>query len=119
MGCAWLMGFLTYPGVVFAIICFFLMRSLFEKDKPMVKWPIVGMLPSLLSVHRLHDWYTEVLRANGCTFLFQGPWFSGMKMLVTCDPRNLVHISNYPEGDDFSEKFDILGDGILTADYES
>ena len=80
---------------------------------------IVGMLPSLLSVHRLHDWYTEVLRANGCTFLFQGPWFSGMKMLVTCDPRNLVHISNYPDGDDFSEEFDILGDGILTADYES
>ncbi|KAJ8648261.1 hypothetical protein MRB53_001284 [Persea americana] len=124
--CARIMCFLTYPIVLFAIICFFLVRSLFQKNKPMVKWPVVGMLPSLLlNVHRLHDWYTEVLRTNGCTILFEGPWFSGMKMQVTCDPRNLTHIlgmahfSNYPKGQDFYEKFDILGDGILGADYGS
>ncbi|RWR93083.1 alkane hydroxylase MAH1-like protein [Cinnamomum micranthum f. kanehirae] len=92
----------------------------------MVNWPVVGMLPSLLlNVHRLHDWYTEVLRANGCTVFFHGPWFSGMKMLVICDPRNVayilstVHPSNFPEGQDFSEMFDILGDRILNADYGS
>ncbi|RWR93082.1 alkane hydroxylase MAH1-like protein [Cinnamomum micranthum f. kanehirae] len=92
----------------------------------MVNWPVVGMLPSLLlNVHRLHDWYTEVLRANGCTVFFHGPWFSGMKMLVTCDPRNVayilstVHPSKFPEGQDFSEMFDILGDRILNADYGS
>ena len=120
------MGFLTYTDVFFAIVCFFLIRSLFQKQKLLVNWPIVGMLPSLLlNVNRLHDWYTEVLRANGCTVIFHGPWFSGMKMLVTCDPRNLAHIlsrahfSNYPKGHEFSELFDILGDGILNADNES
>ncbi|RWR79420.1 alkane hydroxylase MAH1-like protein [Cinnamomum micranthum f. kanehirae] len=118
-------GLLDLPKC-FAIICFFIVRSLFQKNKPMVKWPVVGMLPSLLlNVHRLHDWYTEVLRTNGCTILFEGPWLSGMKMQVTSDPRNLTHIlgmahfSNYPKGQDFYEKFDLLGDGILGADYGS
>ncbi|XXG87602.1 hypothetical protein AAC387_Pa11g2249 [Persea americana] len=126
MGFSWLMDFLTYFVALLATVCFFLLRSLFQKEKLMVNWPVVGMLPSLLlNVHRLHDWYTEVLRANGCTVFFHGPWFSGMKMLVTCDPRNVAHISstahfsNYPKGQDFSEMFDILGDGILNADYGS
>ncbi|RWR92940.1 alkane hydroxylase MAH1-like protein [Cinnamomum micranthum f. kanehirae] len=81
------------------------------------------MLPSaLLNVHRIMDWIADILLANGCTVLFEGPWFSGMKILITCDPRNLAHIlsnahfSNYNKGDGFTEIFDILGDGILAAD---
>ncbi|XP_073111482.1 noroxomaritidine synthase 2-like [Elaeis guineensis] len=83
------------------------------------------MLPALLAhLHHLHDWGTWILKETGCTFLFHGPWFTGMDMLVTCDPANMHHVFsanflNYPKGDDFSEIFDILGDGIFNSDAES
>ncbi|XP_058084329.1 noroxomaritidine synthase 2-like [Magnolia sinica] len=116
----------SYPEIIIAVAVFFLVRSITNKDTVLVNWPIVGMLPYLLlNVNQLHDWYTEVLRSCGCTILFKGPWFARMDMLITCDPDNVNHIlnttnfSNYPKGDDFSEIFEILGDGILNADYES
>ncbi|KAH7691010.1 Cytochrome P450 E-class group I protein [Dioscorea alata] len=83
------------------------------------------MLPGLLTnVHQFHDWITNLLRASCCTFMFKGPWFSSMDMLITCDPANINHIfntnfKNYPKGEEFSEIFDFLGDGIFTVDGES
>ncbi|KAG0449021.1 hypothetical protein HPP92_027535 [Vanilla planifolia] len=83
------------------------------------------MLPALVvNVHRLHDFFTEVLGATGCTFVFHGPWFSSMKFFVTCDPANVNHVfntnfRNFPKGPGFTEIFDILGDGIFNADDES
>uniref|UniRef100_A0A5B7BEP7 Unspecific monooxygenase n=1 Tax=Davidia involucrata TaxID=16924 RepID=A0A5B7BEP7_DAVIN len=87
-------------------------------------WPLVGMLPGLLqNAHRIHEFATEVLEANGCTFIFKGPWFANADMVVTCDPANIHHIlsknfSNYPKGPEFVKIFDILGDGIFNADSE-
>lgn len=57
------------------------------------------------------------------TFAFKGPWFSGMDMLVTADPRNIHHMlssnfANYPKGPEFKKMFTILGDGILAANLE-
>lgn len=56
--------------------------------------------------------------------MFKGPWFSSMDMLWTCDPANINHIfntnfTNYPKGEEFSEIFDFLGDGIFNSDGES
>ncbi|XP_020599482.1 LOW QUALITY PROTEIN: alkane hydroxylase MAH1-like [Phalaenopsis equestris] len=91
----------------------------------LTNWPIVGMLPGLtVNLHRLHDFLTDLLGPSGCTFLFRGPWFSGMKLLFTCDPANANHIfnvnfHNYPKGHKYSENFDILGEGIFNADDES
>lgn len=54
-------------------------------------------------------------------FLFQGPWFCGMDMLVTVDPANIHYIMsknfvNFPKGSEFKKIFDVLGDGIFNAD---
>ncbi|WOL07092.1 Alkane hydroxylase MAH1 [Canna indica] len=47
-----------------------------------------------------------------------------MNFLITCDPANVQHVfstnfSNYPKGEEFSEIFDILGDGTFNTDGES
>ncbi|XP_078432212.1 alkane hydroxylase MAH1-like [Wolffia australiana] len=116
-----------YPELLLSLACFiffFLFRS-WGEPSTMRNWPILGMLPGLLSqLHRYYDWVTETLAESGCTFLFKGPWFSGMNLLTTIDPANVNHIfntnfANYPKGDDFLEIFDILGDGIFNADSES
>ncbi|PKU72546.1 noroxomaritidine synthase-like [Dendrobium catenatum] len=110
------------------ILCFIFLLYLHGRRTPpgkLTNWPIVGMLPGLaVNLHRLHDFATDILGPSGCTFLFLGPWFSGMKLLVTCDPANINHIfnvnfHNYPKGPEFSENFDIFGDGIFNADHES
>ncbi|KAJ0097205.1 hypothetical protein Patl1_27749 [Pistacia atlantica] len=82
------------------------------------------MLPDLLlNVHRIHDWLTELTQKSQCTFLFKGPWFANMDILVTVDPANVHYIttsnfSNFPKGDEFREIFDILGDGIINVDSD-
>ncbi|KAL0407091.1 UNVERIFIED_CONTAM: Alkane hydroxylase MAH1 [Sesamum latifolium] len=53
----------------------------------------------------------------------QGPLFSNMDMVWTCDPANIHHIfsknfSNYPKGPEFRKIFEILGDGIFNADFQ-
>ncbi|XP_058076394.1 cytochrome P450 86B1-like [Magnolia sinica] len=96
-----------------------------SKDHVLMNWPIVGMLPSLLlNVHRLHDWLTGVMAESRLTWVFYGPWFTQMEIVVTCDPANVNHVmrtnfSNFPKGSDFKEMFDILGDGILNSESES
>ncbi|KAG0488463.1 hypothetical protein HPP92_007274 [Vanilla planifolia] len=112
-----------------SILCLLFFFLLHRRDRgnrhlPTI-WPFLGMLPALVvNVHRLHDFFTEVLGATGCTFVFHGPWFSSMKFFVTCDPANVNHVfnanfRNFPKGPGFSEIFDILGDGIFNADDES
>ncbi|KAJ0963803.1 hypothetical protein J5N97_028925 [Dioscorea zingiberensis] len=84
------------------------------------------MLPTFIAqVHRIHDWFVDIhSHESNCTFMFHGPWFLKMNILLTCDPSNVNHIfkpnfSNYPKGDAFNEIFDILGKGIFNADAES
>nr|ATG29977.1 CYP86J5 [Taxus chinensis] len=91
-----------------------------------LSWPMLGMLPSLVvNLDRMYDWITEVLKAQGGTCVFRGPWLSNMQSVMTCDPRNIeyalkIHFSNYPKGKDFHRVFeDLLGDGIFNADAES
>ncbi|ESQ29662.1 hypothetical protein EUTSA_v10023422mg [Eutrema salsugineum] len=103
--------------------CFFLHKK--SQGQPVLKnWPFLGMLPGMLPyIPRIYDWTVEVLEATNLTFLFKGPWFSGMDMLFTADPRNIQHIlnsnfGNYPKGPEFKKIFDVLGDGILSVDLE-
>lgn len=84
-------------------------------------WLVVGMLPSLLlNVHRIHDWVTDALRGGSHSYLFKGPWLSGMVIPATCNPDDFHYIcktkaSRFPRGSEFTERFDILGDGILNT----
>ncbi|MQL81147.1 hypothetical protein Taro_013609 [Colocasia esculenta] len=118
---------LAYPEILLSVTCFLLLflRLGRRGSNLPTNWPLLGMLPALLSsLYRYHDWVTDILRKSGCTFLFNGPWFSGMNILVTSDPANINHIfnsnfANYPKGEEFLEMFDILGDGIFNADHDS
>ncbi|XP_073157219.1 alkane hydroxylase MAH1-like [Henckelia pumila] len=90
-----------------------------------INWPVLGMLPSLVSHrNRIHDFLTDVLQQNGGTFMFKGPWFGNMDMFMTCDPANIHHIlsknfHNFTKGPGFKKIFDVLGDGIFVAEFES
>ncbi|KAJ6843103.1 alkane hydroxylase MAH1-like [Iris pallida] len=119
------------PPLELLLACFFFL-FLFKylhlkpnKSKRPTNWPIVGMFPTVLvNLDNIHGYLTDLLRECGCTFYFRGPWFCGMNFLVTCDPANVIHVfnsnfANYPKGGEFSEIFDILGDGIFNADDES
>ncbi|KAL4575407.1 hypothetical protein LXL04_022250 [Taraxacum kok-saghyz] len=80
------------------------------------------MVPAVLTnLHQVHDLATTYLTQNGGTFMFRGPWFAKMDMLITTDPSDIQHIlsknfSNYPKGEKFRKLFDVLGDGIFNAD---
>ncbi|CAH2079785.1 unnamed protein product [Thlaspi arvense] len=82
------------------------------------------MLPGLLvEFHHIYDFSVEILRNSNLTFTFKGPWCCGMDMLFTVDQSNIRHImssnfANYTKGPEFKEIFDVLGEGILTADSE-
>lgn len=87
-------------------------------------WPFVGMLPSLLpNVHRVHDWFADILRGGSHSLLFLEPWFSGMETVLTCNPDDLHYVtktkaSRFPKGSDFTERLDILGDGLIPTSGE-
>ncbi|KAK8717211.1 hypothetical protein V6N13_044487 [Hibiscus sabdariffa] len=77
----------------------------------------------LLNVHRIHVWCTELLERLNGTFVFEGPWFSKMTMVLTSDPANIRYImssnfKNFPKGPEFKKIFDILGDGIFNSDMD-
>ncbi|CAN8277780.1 unnamed protein product [Cochlearia groenlandica] len=86
-------------------------------------WPFLGMFPGLLMrLNRIYD-SVEVLESHNMTFLFKGPWFTGLDVLVTVDPSNIHHImtsniSNYIKGPKFQEVFEIFGNGLLNSDLE-
>ncbi|KAL7586026.1 alkane hydroxylase MAH1 [Lactuca sativa] len=89
-----------------------------------INWVLFGMTPDLiLNAYRVHDFVTDLLKLSHGTFMFKGPWFTNMDMLLTSDPTNVHHIlsknfSNYPKGPEFRKIFDILGDGIFNADHD-
>ncbi|GJR99188.1 cytochrome P450 [Tanacetum coccineum] len=80
------------------------------------------MIPSTLwNFNHFLDYITNILKQNGGTFMYKGPWFAGGDMLFTSDPENFKYISttnfqNYPKGPEFKDIFDILGDGIFSSD---
>ncbi|KAF2535485.1 hypothetical protein F2Q68_00019886 [Brassica cretica] len=115
-------------GVFIAFIFFLIFQCFFLCKKShnvllLKNWPFLGMLPGMLfNIPRIFDWISEVHEANDLTFAFKGPWFSGTDKLFTVDPRNINHMlnSNFAKskGPEFKKIFDVLGDGIVTADME-
>ncbi|KAL2473235.1 Cytochrome [Forsythia ovata] len=81
------------------------------------------LIQEALNKHRLHSFITEVLHNSDGTFVFKGPWFSNMEMVLTSDPANVNYIlsktfSNYQKGPSFKKIFDALGDGIFASEFE-
>ena len=121
------MAILLYPEILVAIfLCFlFLCHLRWDKSRTITNWPVVGMLPGLLqNASDVHECVTWLLKQNGGTFKFKGPWFTNMTFMVTSDPMNIHHMfsknfSNYTKGHKFQEIFDVLGDGIFNSDSES
>lgn len=112
---------ITILGIAFCSV-FLVYYSFRNKNGLPTNWPIVGMLPALLiNLHKINDYFVEIMEKNQLTFLFEGPWFSNMYLLATIDPDNVHHImsknfGNYPKGSKFNEIFDVLGDGIFNTD---
>ncbi|KAE8726409.1 caffeic acid 3-O-methyltransferase-like isoform X1 [Hibiscus syriacus] len=110
--------------VFLALLCFLFLYCSRNKDGIPRSYPIVGMMPVLLlNVHRIHDWCTDILDRCHGTFLFKGPWFANMNLMLTCDPANIHHVmssnfTNFPKGSEFKQLFDILGDGIFNSDMD-
>ncbi|EOA26948.1 hypothetical protein CARUB_v10023041mg [Capsella rubella] len=119
---------MAYVGLLelcIAFLVFIFFHFLIHKKPHRIlprNWPVLGMLPGvLIMLHRINDYVAEVLEVSSLTFVFKGPWFSGMNMLITADPANIQHVfssnfSNYDKGPEFKEMFDFLGNGIFTAD---
>ncbi|OUZ99319.1 Cytochrome P450 [Macleaya cordata] len=104
--------------------CFLISIRLYLKNKNqvLVHWPIVGILPSLLqNAHRIHDWTVDISNTFGGTIIGRGTIFRCLEILFTCDPRNVKYIlstnfSNFHKGSDYIEAFDLLGEGLFSAD---
>ncbi|KAJ9141549.1 hypothetical protein P3X46_032074 [Hevea brasiliensis] len=90
-----------------------------------IDWPIFGMIPSLLrNFDHIHDHATSVLQRSKGTYVFKGPWFSGMDFLLISDPLDVQYVlsknfSNYPKGAEFKQIFEPLGDGIFNSDSDT
>ncbi|KAM3277633.1 hypothetical protein ACQJBY_045498 [Aegilops geniculata] len=88
------------------------------------KWPMLGMLPSLLAnMYNFHEYSYLVLAGSGLNFNGDGPPGAGMRFFITCDPANIQHIfttnyHNFPKGAEFAAIFDIMAGGLFTIDGE-
>ncbi|KAI8003345.1 Alkane hydroxylase MAH1 [Camellia lanceoleosa] len=120
------MASLGYYVVLSALICFlflFFLSTTVDNVLPW-NWPLFGMLPTLLChVHQIHDWATRVLCQARGTFLFKGPFFANMNMLVTVDPSNVHYIMNsnflnFPKGPQFLKIFDVFGNTFINSDSD-
>ncbi|XP_040986479.1 alkane hydroxylase MAH1-like [Juglans microcarpa x Juglans regia] len=114
--------------ILVAYLCFlplYLIWSWKRTITLVTNWPLVGMLPGLLSkLSDIHEYATQVLKQNGGTFRFKGPWLANMDFLVTCDPMNVRYIStqnfaNYTKGPESKKLAEPFGDGVLNSDSES
>lgn len=112
---------------VATIFCFLILHYLLFKKRYsrfLSNLPVFRMLPGLLmTLNQIHDFTVKILGFSGMTFLFKGPPFAGMDMLLTADPDNIHHImssnfSNYIKGPGLQEIFDVYGDNIFTTDSE-
>ncbi|WJX75864.1 hypothetical protein P8452_59352 [Trifolium repens] len=94
-----------------------------NRNTPITIWPIMGMLPSFIhNLSNFPDYINSLLQQNGGTFIFEGPWLTSMKCVMTSDSMNVQHITstkfeNYVKGNDFEEIFEVLGDGIFRSDF--
>ncbi|XP_050222277.1 alkane hydroxylase MAH1-like [Mercurialis annua] len=101
------------------------MHWLLNRKSLLTSWPIFGMIPALArNMSRVHDFATYILQQAGGTFLFKGPWFTAMDLLITSDPNNVDYLlnknyANYQKGPMFRETCDPLGDGIIAADSDN
>uniref|UniRef100_A0A803KQ79 Cytochrome P450 n=2 Tax=Chenopodium quinoa TaxID=63459 RepID=A0A803KQ79_CHEQI len=83
------------------------------------------MLPALFqNFHRINEFFNEIMeKSSELTFLFKGPWFSNMNIIITVDPSNFhmclarASFVNYVKGPKFNEIFEFLGDGIFNSDF--
>lgn len=118
------MASISYHEILIALFCFIFLSCLRKKSILPRDWPLVGMLPDLfLNRNRVHEWAAEVLEQSSCNFVFKGPWFANMDMLVTADPANVRYImtanfSNFPKGIEFMKRFDIMGNAFLNSDSD-
>jgi hypothetical protein len=122
------MALVSLLEISIAFFCFLIFRIFLISKKPhrsfLTNWPLLGMLPGLLTVlPRVYDFITEVLEDGNLNYLFIGPFLGGIDMLFTVDPANIHHImssnfANYPKGTEFKKLFDVLGDGIFNADSD-
>ncbi|ESQ46097.1 hypothetical protein EUTSA_v10000679mg [Eutrema salsugineum] len=119
------MAYIGLLEVFIAILIYIFFHFLIHKKPHKIlprNWPLLGMLPGVVvMLHRINGYLAEILEVSNLTFVFKGPWFSGMNMLITADPANVQHVfssnfSNYDKGSEFKEMFDFLGEGIFTAD---
>ncbi|XP_057456674.1 cytochrome P450 86B1 [Lotus japonicus] len=114
--------------ILIAVTVFIIIHSLRQKKHHGLPiWPVLGMLPSLLTGLRTntYGWLTDVLTRQNMTFTFKGPWFSSLQCVITSDPRNLEHVLKtnfavYPKGEYFRNTLqDLLGNGIFNVDDEA
>lgn len=115
-------------GVVEILLAIILFTAIhywkLNRNTPITKWPVVGMLPGLFyNTSNIHDYLNSKLKQCGGTFIFEGPWLANMNIVFTCDPMNVQHITstkfeNYGKGNDFREIFEVLGDGIFRSDSD-
>ncbi|KAM3687283.1 hypothetical protein ACB098_10G067300 [Castanea mollissima] len=118
---------LLTPEILVSIFLFFLFLChwRWSKAQTITNWPLVGMLPGLLqNLSNVHEYFTWLLKHNGGTLEFKGPWFTSMNFMLTSDPMNVHNIcsknfSDYPKGPEFQEAFESLGDGIFNSDHDS
>ncbi|XP_045797203.1 alkane hydroxylase MAH1-like [Trifolium pratense] len=94
-----------------------------NRNTPMTKWPVLGMLPALMhNMSNNYEYINSILKQNNGTFIFEGPWLTNLKIVYTSDPMNVQHITitkfeNYGKGDKFREIFEFLGEGIFRSDF--
>lgn len=115
--------------IFLALSIFITIHSLRQKRYlGLTSWPVIGMLPSLLTGLRsedMYEWLTEVLIRTGGTFTFRGPMFTSLQCVLTADPRNLEHLlktrfTSFPKGPYFRNTVqDLLGEGIFGADDDT
>ncbi|XP_026434296.1 alkane hydroxylase MAH1-like [Papaver somniferum] len=115
-----------WPEFYLAFICLFSITWYFKlKNQPIVHWPILDILPSLLlNYHHINEWTVDISKVFGGTRVEKGPFFSPLNVLLTCDPQNIEYMvktnfSNYPKGSEYKKTFDVLGDGLFNIDFHS
>ncbi|KAI3950737.1 hypothetical protein MKW92_027319 [Papaver armeniacum] len=107
--------------VLFCLVIFTVWYFMHFKKQVIVRWPVVGFLPSIIyNAHRIHDWTVDISKIFGATIIERGPFFGRLEIVYTCDPRNAKYIFatnylNFDDRQDYRDAFDILGDGLLTA----
>lgn len=112
-------------SIVFLALMLWTRFTIRKTKSLIIDWPLIGMLPGLLSnVSRIHEYFSQLLQENNHTVEIRGPRFSNMNFILTSDSENIHYIlstnfSNFNKGVDFKDIFDVLGDGIIVVDSDS